>query len=45
MYPDKKHYLNLDSNVLDFNFPPPGPLDGVKSKGKTIMKMSNVGVN
>merc|ERR1712226_412718 len=40
--PDKRHLLTLTSRKLQFNFPPPGPLDGVKSKGKCILKMDKV---
>merc|ERR1719160_715092 len=41
-YPEKKGYFELKNDVMKFVFPKPGPLDGVKSKSKAIMKMSGV---
>ena len=41
-YPEKKGYFELKNNVVKFNFPEPGPLEGVKSLSKTILKMENV---
>jgi len=41
-FPEKKNYFEMKASTLHFNFPPPGPLDGVKSKGKAILKMTGV---
>jgi len=41
-YPAKKAYFELSNNNQKFTFPPPGPLEGVKSKGRSILKMSMV---
>jgi elongation factor 3 len=41
-FPEKKGYFELKNDVMKFVFPKPGPLDGVKSKSKAIMKMSGV---
>ena len=40
--PDASSYFNLSSTKYAFKFPQPRFLDGVKSRGKTLMKMSNV---
>ena len=37
--PDAKAYFELKSNKLKFNFPQPGFIEGIKSKGKALMKM------
>jgi elongation factor 3 len=42
MYPEKKGYFELKNDIVRFVFPKPGPLDGVKSKTKSIMKMNDV---
>lgn len=41
-YPEKKAYFELSNNKQKFVFPPPGPLEGVKSKGRAILKMNMV---
>merc|ERR1712032_1317151 len=41
-YPEKKAYFELTNKNQKFVFPPPGPLEGVKSKGRAILKMTNV---
>ena len=41
-YPEKKSYFELRNDVVKFKFPEPGPLEGVKSMSKTLLKMSNV---
>jgi len=41
-YPEKKSYFELRNDVVKFKFPEPGELDGVKSKSKTLLKMTNV---
>tara|TARA_B100001250_G_scaffold413621_1_gene448364 strand:- start:559 stop:3645 length:3087 start_codon:yes stop_codon:yes gene_type:complete len=38
--PDAKAYFELKSNKLKFNFPQPGFIQGIKSKGKPLIKMS-----
>jgi elongation factor 3 len=41
--PEAKHYFELaKEGKFDFNFPCPGPLPGVKSKGKAILRMDNI---
>ncbi|ORX96745.1 hypothetical protein K493DRAFT_314377 [Basidiobolus meristosporus CBS 931.73] len=42
-YPEAKAYYELSSATHKFTLPTPGILDGVKSKGKAILKMTNVG--
>jgi elongation factor 3 len=41
-YPEKSAYFELSNKAQKFTFPPPGPLEGVKSKGRAILKMVNV---
>ena len=41
-FPEKKSYFELRNDVVKFKFPEPGPLEGVKSMSKTLLKMSNV---
>merc|ERR1719321_2313020 len=41
-YPEKKAYFELSTETMKFSFPEPGPLEGVKSRTKTILKMCNV---
>jgi len=41
-YPDKKAYFELTNETMSFKFPTPGPMEGVKSRSKTVLKMSNV---
>jgi elongation factor 3 len=41
--PEAKCYFELaEKGKIDFNFPNPGPLPGVNSKGKAILKMNNI---
>ncbi|KAF3902400.1 hypothetical protein ABW20_dc0107206 [Dactylellina cionopaga] len=40
--PEAMSYYTLDSSVVQFKFPNPGILTGVKSMTRSIMKMSNV---
>lgn len=40
--PEAKTYYTLDSSVVQFKFPSPGILTGVKSMTRSIMKMSGV---
>merc|ERR1712087_907271 len=41
-YPEKKAYFELSNEVMKFSFPAPGPMEGVKSRSKTILRMNNV---
>jgi len=41
-YPAKSSYFELSNKKQKFVFPPPGTLEGVKSKGRAILKMSGV---
>ena len=41
-FPEKKGYFELKNDVVKFSFPEPGPLEGVKSLSKTLLKMKNV---
>lgn len=41
MNPAARSYFSLTSSKMKFKFPQPGPIEGVKSKGKALMKMSN----
>merc|ERR1712070_282953 len=38
--PSARAYFTLKGSKLKFKFPQPGPIEGVKSKGKALMKMS-----
>merc|ERR1711937_1104927 len=38
--PAARAYFSLTASKSKFKFPPPGPIEGVKSKGKALMKMS-----
>lgn len=40
-YPEKCQYFVLKNDVVRFEFPEPGPLEGVKSLSKTLLKMVN----
>merc|ERR1712087_937064 len=40
--PEKKKYFELSDEVMRFAFPKPGPLEGVKSRSKTLLRMDNV---
>jgi len=39
--PDAKAYFALKESKLKFKFPQPGPIEGVKSRSKALMKMVN----
>jgi elongation factor 3 len=39
--PAARAYFSLSASKEKFRFPQPGPIEGVKSKGKALMKMSN----
>merc|ERR1711871_587785 len=41
-YPEKKAYFELSNETMAFSFPAPGPLEGVKSRTKVILRMNNV---
>lgn len=42
--PEAKCYFELaEEGKIDFSFPNPGPLPGVTSKGKAILRMTNIG--
>jgi len=40
--PEKKSYFEVSNKNQKFVFPAPGPLEGVKSKGRAILKMTGV---
>jgi len=40
--PEKKAYFELSNETMEFTFPPPGPMEGVKSRSKVILRMNNV---
>jgi len=39
--PAARAYFTLKGSKLKFSFPNPGPIEGVRSKGKALMKMAN----
>ncbi|CAB9524963.1 [NU+] prion formation protein 1 [Seminavis robusta] len=39
-HPAARAYFSLSASKMKFKFPQPGPIEGVKSKGKALMKMS-----
>lgn len=41
-FPEKKGYFELKNDVQKFVFPVPGPLEGIKSRTKNILKMQDV---
>jgi len=41
-YPEKSAYFELTNKNQTWVFPTPGPLEGVKSKGRAILKMQGV---
>jgi elongation factor 3 len=43
VFPKAKAYFELKSAVMKFTFPEPGFLEGVKSRGRAVMKMRGVG--
>ena len=40
--PEAKAYYELSSDIVAFNFPDPGPLEGVKSLTKAVLKTKNI---
>merc|ERR1712157_59953 len=38
--PSARSYFEFKATKLKFKFPQPGPIEGIKSKGKALMKMS-----
>jgi len=41
-YPEKKVYFEISNETMKFTFPTPGPLEGVKSRTKVVLRMDNV---
>merc|ERR1711937_977931 len=41
-YPEKKAYFEWTNETMKFTFPEPGPLEGVKSRSKIVLRMNNV---
>merc|ERR1711870_61017 len=39
---EKKAYFELSNEIMKFSFPEPGALEGVKSRSKVILRMTNV---
>jgi elongation factor 3 len=39
VHPAARAYFSLTASKMKFKFPQPGPIEGVKSKGKALMKM------
>merc|ERR1711953_43096 len=39
--PAARAYFSLTASKMKFKFPNPGPIEGVKTKGKALMKMGN----
>ena len=39
--PAARAYFSLTASKMKFKFPQPGPIEGVKSKGKALMKMAH----
>mmetsp|Transcript_54380 Transcript_54380/g.60784 ORF Transcript_54380/g.60784 Transcript_54380/m.60784 type:complete len:1040 (-) Transcript_54380:268-3387(-) len=39
--PSARSLFSLKSSKMKMSFPPPGPIEGVRSKGKALMKMVN----
>jgi elongation factor 3 len=39
--PEAKSYFDIKSSKLAFNFPQPGPIEGINSRSKALMKMVN----
>jgi len=39
--PDAKAYFSIKESKLKFRFPQPGPIEGVKSRSKALMKMAH----
>jgi elongation factor 3 len=38
--PDARSYFSIKESKLSFTFPQPGPIEGIKSKSKALMKLS-----
>lgn len=43
VHPEAQSYYDLSASTMSFNLPEPGFLEGVKSKDRAILRMSNVG--
>jgi elongation factor 3 len=43
-YPEKRSYFELSNEVMKFTFPTPGPMEGVKSRSKVVLRMNNIDV-
>jgi elongation factor 3 len=41
-FPEAKSYYDLAASTLEFTFPEPGPLPGVRSKGRAILQLKDV---
>merc|ERR1719321_1052315 len=41
-FPEKKKYFELTNETMAFTFPTPGPMEGVKSRSKVVLRMNNV---
>jgi elongation factor 3 len=41
-HPEAMSFFELKSDKLKFTFPQPGPISGIKSRGKPLIKMDNV---
>merc|ERR1711957_909134 len=41
-YPDKKSYFELSNEIMQFTFPEPGSMEGVKSRSKVVLRMNSV---
>ena len=39
--PEAKSYFDIKGSKLKFTFPQPGPIEGIKSRSKALMKMAN----
>ena len=39
--PDAKSYFNIKESKLKFRFPQPGPIEGIKSRSRALMKMTH----
>jgi elongation factor 3 len=42
IFPEAKAYFDLSATTMKFKFPCPGPLMGVRNKGKAILEIENV---
>jgi elongation factor 3 len=40
-HPHARSFFELKASKLKFSFPQPGPIEGIKSKGRALMKMSH----